>query len=82
MLVWEEEARTPSKNHVFGTASNENAYWTLSAAWQDFASRHTKHKPHGFHALRHEVVAHGPRTPRRLKPGTLAVSLPMVRASF
>ena len=27
-----------------------------------------------------EVVAHGPRTPRRLKPGTLAVSLPMVRA--
>lgn len=27
-----------------------------------------------------EVVDHGPRTPRRLKPGTLAVSLPMVRA--
>ncbi len=27
-----------------------------------------------------EVVAHGPRTPRRLKPGTLAVALPMVRA--
>ncbi|HET9422694.1 MAG TPA: zinc-binding dehydrogenase [Nocardioides sp.] len=26
-----------------------------------------------------EVVEHGPRTPRRLKPGTLAVSLPMVR---
>lgn len=27
-----------------------------------------------------EVVAHGPRTTRRLKTGTLAVSLPMVRA--
>jgi threonine dehydrogenase-like Zn-dependent dehydrogenase len=26
-----------------------------------------------------EVVDHGPRTPKRLKPGTLAVSLPMVR---
>lgn len=26
-----------------------------------------------------EVVDHGPRTPRRLKPGTTAVSLPMVR---
>jgi len=26
-----------------------------------------------------EVVDHGPRTPRRLRPGTLAVSLPMVR---
>jgi threonine dehydrogenase-like Zn-dependent dehydrogenase len=26
-----------------------------------------------------EVVEHGPRTSRRLKPGTLAVSLPMVR---